>query len=264
MADDRRIFHAIASCEIVDKENQIILVSELQKSLEKYKSQNTFLPILDTHSNRSIGRVIEWNVQKNNEGIKCLHIVGEIYKSFRICDTIWSKICNKSITEMSVGGINYNFTKRCNTKGKCADVADNLDLLELSVVNSGVRASNKEARILDNNFVKVDNNKINNEVIKNMVKEIKNESTNDLLKIIVQLLKEMKADMSSANKPSVDNIVPTVENLDTKEQIDDDNYKKTMQKIANDPNYVMSWSEIHNSVRKNKENLYHNDGTHLL
>jgi len=102
---DRRYFEGYLTVQIVDKQNEITIVDELMKVLPKWVARGA--PISDTHSNRIVGKGI--NFQKTmvtEEGVQypAIFIQGEIYKDYELDDEVWKNIQTGKYKGLSFGG----------------------------------------------------------------------------------------------------------------------------------------------------------------
>ena len=102
---DRRYFEGYLTVQIVDKQNEITIVDELMKVLPKWVARGA--PISDTHSNRIVGKGI--NFQKTmvtEQGIQypAIFIQGEIFKDYELDDEVWKSIVSGKYKGLSFGG----------------------------------------------------------------------------------------------------------------------------------------------------------------
>jgi len=103
---DRRMFEGILSVEMVDKQNEITIIDELMKVLPIWVARGA--PISDTHSNRIIGRGINYakTVVKDLDGteLPAITIQGEIFKDYELDNQVWEGIKSGKYRGLSFGG----------------------------------------------------------------------------------------------------------------------------------------------------------------
>lgn len=101
-----RIFKGILSAETVDKQNEIVIVDELEKVLPLWMSRGA--PITDTHSNRVVGRGLNYQrkdmILENGEVVPAIEITGMIFRNYELDDVIWKAIINQDYKGLSFGG----------------------------------------------------------------------------------------------------------------------------------------------------------------
>ncbi len=104
---EQRFFEGYLTVEMVDKQNEITIVDELMKVLPVWMSRGG--PISDTHSNRIVGKGINYHktsVVENGVEYPAIYIKGMIYKGmgYELDDEIWEKIKNGTYKGLSFGG----------------------------------------------------------------------------------------------------------------------------------------------------------------
>ena len=103
---DRRLFEGILTVEMKDRQNEITVRDELLKVLPIWMARGA--PITDTHSNRVIGRGINFaaTVIKDSEGTEypAITIQGEIFKDYELDNDIWKSIVEGRYKGLSFGG----------------------------------------------------------------------------------------------------------------------------------------------------------------
>ena len=91
---DERFFEGYLTVEVKDKQGEITIVDELYKVLPVWMDRGA--PISDTHSNRIIGKGINFSktLYKSADGtqIPAIKITGKIHKNYELDNEIWSKI----------------------------------------------------------------------------------------------------------------------------------------------------------------------------
>ena len=105
---DERFFEGLLTVEMKDKQGEITIVDELYKVLPTWMDRGA--PITDTHSNRVVGKGINFakTEAQDAEGnvYPAIKITGKIHKDYELDDDIWKKIYNIYIT--------FNFTCTIN------------------------------------------------------------------------------------------------------------------------------------------------------
>lgn len=105
-ADDERFFEGLLTVEMKDKQGEITIVDELYKVLPTWMDRGA--PITDTHSNRVVGKGINFakTEAQDAEGnvYPAIKITGKIHKDYELDDDIWSKIKSGEYKGLSFGG----------------------------------------------------------------------------------------------------------------------------------------------------------------
>ena len=102
---DQRFFEGYLTVEMVDKQNEINIVDELMKVLPVWMSRDA--PISDTHSNRIVGKGINFQkttITENGVAYPAIFIQGMIHKEYELDNEIWQKIQNGTYKGLSFGG----------------------------------------------------------------------------------------------------------------------------------------------------------------
>ncbi len=102
---DQRFFEGYLTVEMVDKQNEITIVDELMKVLPVWMSRDA--PISDTHSNRIVGKGINFQkttITENGVAYPAIFIQGMIHKQYELDHEIWAKIKNGTYKGLSFGG----------------------------------------------------------------------------------------------------------------------------------------------------------------
>ena len=82
--DDRRIFEAIASAEIVDTQGDLIPIDHIMKSMPDFVMRGA--PITFRHSNLVVGKILSYQKVDYN-GVPAIKITGMIYNNNRCTNT---------------------------------------------------------------------------------------------------------------------------------------------------------------------------------
>jgi hypothetical protein len=103
---DDRFFEGYLTVQVKDKQGEITIVDELIKVLPLWMDRGA--PITDTHSNRVVGKGINYSktVYKTKEGVEypAIKITGKIYKNYELDNEIWQKIIKGEYKGLSFGG----------------------------------------------------------------------------------------------------------------------------------------------------------------
>ena len=103
---DERFFEGLLTVEMKDKQGEITIVDELYKVLPTWMDRGA--PITDTHSNRVVGKGINFakTEAQDAEGnvYPAIKITGKIHKDYELDDDIWKKIKDGTYKGLSFGG----------------------------------------------------------------------------------------------------------------------------------------------------------------
>ena len=103
---DERYFEGLLTVQMKDKQGEVTIVDELYKVLPIWIDRGA--PISDTHSNRIVGRGINYarTVVKNDKGeeLPAIRITGKIFKNYELDNVIWNKIKSGEYKGLSFGG----------------------------------------------------------------------------------------------------------------------------------------------------------------
>ena len=101
-----RYFEGYLTVQIKDKQGEVTIVDELMKVLPVWIDRGA--PISDTHSNRIIGKGINYAKveykDKDGEIYPAIKITGKIHKNYELDTDIWSKIKSGEYKGLSFGG----------------------------------------------------------------------------------------------------------------------------------------------------------------
>ena len=105
-SEDDRFFEGLLTVEMKDKQGEITIVEELYKVLPIWMDRGA--PITDTHSNRVVGKGINYaktEAQDNDGNVyPAIKITGKIHKDYELDDDIWKKIQDGTYKGLSFGG----------------------------------------------------------------------------------------------------------------------------------------------------------------
>ena len=137
-------FHAIASVEDFDKDNEIIDIDSLQKSMDRYFKSGA--PLQFNHSNYQVG--LAWKCEPfTKDGMKGLTIWGNLYGGD---DGIYDKVRRmfvKGTNSLSVAGESDDKSYVCNQHA-CGFKRSVSELLEISICKT---PANKHAVLISYN-----------------------------------------------------------------------------------------------------------------
>ena len=106
IAGNDRFFEGYLTVEVKDKQGEVTIVDELIKVLPIWMDRGA--PITDTHSNRVIGKGI--NYQKtiykavNGKEYPAIKIIGKIHSNYELDNEIWNRITTGEYKGLSFGG----------------------------------------------------------------------------------------------------------------------------------------------------------------
>ena len=103
--DENRFFEGYLTVEMKDKQGEITVVDELYKVLPIWVDRGA--PITDTHSNRVIGKGINFaktTVEADGVTYPAIKITGKIHKNYELDTDIWEKIKSGEYKGLSFGG----------------------------------------------------------------------------------------------------------------------------------------------------------------
>jgi hypothetical protein len=103
---DDRFFEGILTVQMKDKQGEITITDELMKVLPIWMDRGA--PITDTHSNRVVGKGINFaRIEikgEDNEMLPAIKITGKIHKNYELDNDIWEKITTGEYKGLSFGG----------------------------------------------------------------------------------------------------------------------------------------------------------------
>ena len=127
---DGRFFEGYLTVQVKDKQGEVTIVDELYKVLPIWMDRGA--PITDTHSNRVIGKGINFArsdyTDVNGDIYPAIKVTGKIYKDYELDNEIWSKIKSGEYKGLSFGGSTK--TDREPMRMKDGSIAYSLSKLE--------------------------------------------------------------------------------------------------------------------------------------
>ena len=133
---EERYFEGLLTVQMKDKQGEITIVDELYKVLPVWMDRGA--PISDTHSNRIVGKGINYSrtVVKNESGeeLPAIKITGKIFKNYELDNVIWDKIKAGEYKGLSFGGATRtNRTPIVMKDGSIAYALKDLEHYEVAV-----------------------------------------------------------------------------------------------------------------------------------
>ena len=133
---DDRYFEGFLTVQMKDKQGEITIVDELYKVLPIWIDRGA--PISDTHTNRIIGRGINYSktTVKNSQGedLPAIKITGKIFKNYELDNMIWDKIKSGEYKGLSFGGATKSSRTPLTMKdGSMAYALSDLEHYEVAV-----------------------------------------------------------------------------------------------------------------------------------
>lgn len=138
--NDMRKFECWGSVETKDRHGEIIPAEEVYKVMDIWMDRGA--PIMYNHTNRNVGRGINWQPLEKN-GKRGVLITGVIHKHYKEDDEIWHDIKKGKFEGLSIGGKSY--TRESSNNGT---ILRDLIGYEFSVVE---RCGNQEATFTEVN-----------------------------------------------------------------------------------------------------------------
>jgi len=127
---DGRFFEGYLTVQVKDKQGEVTIVDELYKVLPIWMDRGA--PITDTHSNRVIGKGINFarSDYTDSDGsiYPAIKVTGKIYKDYELDNEIWRKIKSGEYKGLSFGGSTK--TDREPMRMKDGSIAYSLSKLE--------------------------------------------------------------------------------------------------------------------------------------
>ncbi len=130
--DEKRLVQGWASVEIVDRQGEIVPIDTIKEAFLDYVSNGGI--VMKQHKNQPVGRVIQWNVEKNRGDIDGINMIVEINKSGVLADETWQEVKSSIISGFSIGGKTLEREERMNKSGDMVKVLKKIELNEVSLV----------------------------------------------------------------------------------------------------------------------------------
>lgn len=133
ISESDRIFQGWGSIEMVDREGDFIPVDAIAEVMDTYMERGGV--ITDTHSSRIVGKMLDWDLRKREDGKKGIWLKGEIYRHYPVDDAVWYAIKTGHYQGFSLGGDAFEKYFECNDS-ECYQNIPKLALYEWSVVRT--------------------------------------------------------------------------------------------------------------------------------
>lgn len=133
--EDSRRFVAWASVEVIDREGEVIPMSELRKIMPQIMERGG--PIQDSHSNRNVGRILNYSFAEkevDGEMKDGLLILAKIYDHTDLDDKVWYEMKEGERKGISFGGAADDAQLDVKFDGEDADILRKLEGYEFSTV----------------------------------------------------------------------------------------------------------------------------------
>lgn len=103
-----RIFTALGSVAEVDTDGEYISMKEFKRVMPVVMKRGGFL--IDSHSNRVIGKILNYEFVKNEEGKDAVKLTNQVFKDYPVDDAVWEGIKDGTRKGLSFGGSNLTRT----------------------------------------------------------------------------------------------------------------------------------------------------------
>lgn len=231
--NEQRKFSCWGSVEVKDRHGEIIPAEEVYKVMDIWMDRGS--PIMFNHTNRQIGKGINWQ-PLNKNGNPGVLITGIIFKHYAEDDEVWNGIKKGQFEGLSIGGKSYQREDSAD-----GTILRKLIGYEFSVVE---RTGNQEATFVDFNTLAKSNKKMVTEEIKKEEplvetpeEETKEESI-DFKALIDALMEKVSAlesrvDEMTAGKPEEpeEAVEESKEEEDNSEDEEEDNVTKKLSEL---------------------------------
>lgn len=234
--DNQRKFEGWLTVEMVDKDRQILPVSEFVKFMDDLMDRGG--PLIDSHSNRVVGKVLNWQMKihpkTKTEGI---YITAKVFDHNELDNEIWNKIKSGDYRGFSFGGAAEGKEFKNSSSGT-VEVLRNIEPYEVSVVPS---PANPESLIEEANLI------------------AKTEKGGDLIGVAMALARQGKSENDIYNELR----------RSFKNQYHDDDYRgaaemgiRMVETLQRHGKYKMEKEEIEKYIRMvgSEFNVYSKDG----
>ncbi|RLG68942.1 hypothetical protein DRN93_01495, partial [archaeon] len=99
---DKRLVSGWATVEIVDKQGEIVPVSEMKKAMFAFMDRGGH--VIFKHSNKPVGKVLKWDIEKHPEaGVYGIRIVAKIFDEYPVDNLVWDMIKQGKLKGFSIG-----------------------------------------------------------------------------------------------------------------------------------------------------------------
>jgi len=145
-SEQRRLFSGWGTISIVDRQNDYIdVLKEFRDKGLMEKMMKRGAPVIDSHSNHQVGRIIAYEYKTAPSGNPGLYLTAEIFKNYPSDDDFWETLKEGGYSGFSLGGKAGSKTPICDLNG-CYNILTDLESWEWSCVQT---PANQEA-LIDN------------------------------------------------------------------------------------------------------------------
>ena len=227
LKSDELVIGGYASIEMVDKQNDLITLSALDKAVKQYMGEQKYRNVMSNHSNVQVGEVIEKYRDKNGNLHKTavddvgFYVVIKMRDDIEKAKEISRGIRKGTLRSFSIGGQAISKKQRTSDEHGEYNEIDRLELHEVTICEKGI---NPEAKF---DILKRDvggENKMSEKLEKAL------EELNDLMKQVGQIHKEdeEESDMENMSYKGDDEMESEddMEDMEMKEDEEMDEEKK--------------------------------------
>ena len=227
LKSDELVIGGYASIEMVDKQNDLITLSALDKAVKQYMGEQKYRNVMSNHSNVQVGEVIEKYRDKNGNLHKTavddvgFYVVIKMRDDIEKAKEISRGIRKGTLRSFSIGGQAISKKQRTSDEHGEYNEIDRLELHEVTICEKGI---NPEAKF---DILKRDvggENKMSEKLEKAL------EELNDLMKQVGQIHKEdeEESDMEDMSYKGDDEMESEdeMEDMEMKEDDEMDEEKK--------------------------------------
>jgi len=129
--NEERIFSGWGSVQVVDRQGDIIPISEFKPVMEKLMKRGA--SVIDTHTNHVVGKIINYEFKKTSDGKDGLYLTAKIFNDYPSDNEVWQGILNGEYTGFSLGGRAGDKQLSCDNTG-CHNILKDIEIWEFSIV----------------------------------------------------------------------------------------------------------------------------------
>lgn len=155
--DKDRVFNAWITVETVDKDNTLIPVDQVMKTLVPFMKRGGFVSLL--HSNKIVGKLLNYEKAIHPEKqVPAIRGTFQVFDDYKIDNSIWDTLKSGNATGVSIGGGTTGYIEQ-EIDGRTVKVPQDFELYEISIVPNITTPINPYATIEGVNFfAKADTN----------------------------------------------------------------------------------------------------------
>jgi len=135
--EDDRLVEGWATVEVEDSDNEILPVDEMEKEMPTWIERGA--PIMDSHTNKQIGKGVSWETANHPDvGKPGIKVKYKIFKGKQLDDIVWGEIKSGERKGLSWGGISWEPSETVHDKfsGSRATKLHGLEQYEVSSVKN--------------------------------------------------------------------------------------------------------------------------------